>query len=90
MGGGGEKGPDAQVCVQGLHPWQENGKGHVRTWRKQRIKGRERGTEVAGVLEEAEEHRQALTPMGEGTNPSLTSWPSRGQCNGVSRGEGGR
>lgn len=42
------------------------------------------------MLEEAEEHLQALTPMGEGTNPSLTSWPSRGQCNGVSRGEGGR
>lgn len=25
--GGEDKGPDAQVCIQGLHPWQENGKG---------------------------------------------------------------
>lgn len=39
-------------------------------------------------MEEAEPHGQQLTPTGEGTNPSLTSGPSRGQCNKGSPGTG--
>lgn len=55
---------------------------------KLRIKGRERGKEVTGAVEEAKPHHQKLTPTGERTNPSLTSWPSRGQCNKGSPGRG--
>lgn len=38
--GGEEKGPDAQVCVQGLGPWQENGKSTMGPGEKLRLKGR--------------------------------------------------
>lgn len=52
--GGEQKGPDAQVWVQGLHPWQENRKGPRRTQRKRRTKGKKRGREVTGAMEQAE------------------------------------
>lgn len=61
------------------------------TWRKRRLKEKEKGRQVAARGGGGRASRRELTLIGEGTNPSLTSRPSRGQCNkGVSRGEGGR
>lgn len=51
-------------CCLGSAPLAGELEEHVGTWRKQRIKGRERGRQVAGSLEKAEQYLQELIPTG--------------------------
>lgn len=86
---GGERPCCPGVCSASA-PLAGQWEGHERIWRKRRIKGRERGREVTGAMEEAEPHGQKLTPKGKGT--ILLSPPDQAGGSAIRGlpGEGGR